>query len=398
MEEIKDIYNILGCEYLDEELGHPIHFFQVLENEEAKTSVNLRRQLNQLFKNVNISNIFDEKDIILEALKLSSIPLDDLENSGTGITLFKSKDTMFFFNMFLSNFNDINLSKASPEIKQILKALQGVFRRVDYQIKEGFRSQDSPLDVLEQNLEMLGKFYHWQICQEVSLRGGIEQSTITPVITSALLMKASIIDNLEVCNGNCGKIYSEGLEVDVISCECGGEIVLAPPVTRVENVSFIYPENLSDIAVSKEEVSPQRILELIQNSFIPMRFVLLLNQISELQFDKKISIPLTAHYRIKDTNDEVRIFFEYAFKSKHELVIFACITDTRYKSSDLVSAVSLPMILREVKNNISEDFTPEEVIRRTELRDWKVTPFTKTRELENLDSLERIFSIFGGME
>ncbi len=397
MDEVKDIYNILGCEYLDEELGYPIHFFKVLETEEAKTSVNMKRQLNQLFKNVNIDEIFNEKDIALEGLKLSSIPIDDLTNPGTNITLLKLKDSIFFLNLFFSNFGDINLSKTSPEIKQMLNSLQGVYRRIDYQIKEGFRSQSSPLNVLEENLEILGKFYHWQVCQEASLRGGTEQSNITPVITSALLMKASILDDLEICDGNCGKIYSEGVEEDVVKCDCGGEIVLAPPVTRVENVSFIYPKNLTEIVVSKEEVSPKRILEFVQNSFLPKRLVLLLNQISELKLSKKVAIPSLAHYNIKDTNDEVRVFFEYHFNSKDDIIIFACITDTRYRSTDLVSAVSLPMILRDVKSSISGEFTPEDVVRRTELRDWNVTPFTKVRELENLDSLERIFSIFGGM-
>jgi len=184
----------------------------------------MQRQLNQLFKNVNISEIFDEKDIVLEGLKLSSIPIDDLNTAGTGLTLIKAKEDIFFLNLFFSAFKDINLSKSSPEIKQILNALQGVHRRIDYQIKEGFRSQDSPLDVLEENLEMMGKFFHWQVCKEVSLRGGIELSNITPVITSALLMNASILDDLEICNGNCGKIYSEGAEEDIIRCDCGGEI------------------------------------------------------------------------------------------------------------------------------------------------------------------------------
>ena len=211
MEERSDIYNILTCEYLDEELGYPIHFFTVLETEEAEATVDIKRQLSELLKNINISEIFSEKDIILESLKLSSIPIDDIQSDGTGITLLKNKDDMFILNLFLSDFKDINLSRSSIEIKQILNALQGVHRRVDFQIKEGYRSQNSPLDVLEQNLEMLGKFYHWQICQEISLRGGIEQSNISPVITSVLFKKAKILDDLVMCNGTCGKIYSDNL-------------------------------------------------------------------------------------------------------------------------------------------------------------------------------------------
>jgi hypothetical protein len=394
----EEIYNILGCEYLEEELGYPIHFFQVLETSEGKISVNMKRQLNQIFEKVNVADIFEDKDIILEGLKLSSIPIDDLNNQGAAITLIKSKDTNFFLNLFFSKFKDINLSKTIPEIETILNSLQGVHRRVDHQIKIGHRSQSSPLPVLEENLEILGKFYHWQVCQEVSLRGGIEQSNITPVISSALFIKASILDDLEICNGNCGKIYSESMEREVIKCDCGGEIVLAPPVTRVENVSFVYPENLTDIALSKEEVSPKRILDFAKNSFLPVRITLLLNQISELGIGKKVSFPSFAQYKIKDTNDEVRIYFEYSFKSKDEIIIFACITDTRYRSSDLISAVSLPIILRDMKTSISTDFIPEEVISRTELRGWKITPFIKVKELENLDSLERIFSIFGGMQ
>ncbi|MCE7749398.1 MAG: hypothetical protein GPJ51_13490, partial [Candidatus Heimdallarchaeota archaeon] len=276
-------------------------------------------------------------------------------------------------------------------------ALQGVSKRVEHQIEEGILTQNSSLDEMEKNLERLGRFYHWQICQETSLRGGIEQSSITPVITSALFMKTFILKDLELCNGKCGKIYSGNKEETLIRCDCGGEIVLAPPMLKIENISFVYPEQLDQIVVSKDEVSPKRIFELIQNSFVPNRIILLLNQLSELELNKKITIPSVAHYRIKDTNDIVRVFFEYEYKSENEITIFACITDTRYKSSNLISAVSLPIILRDVKNGISGDFDPIKVIQKTELRDWKVTPFVKARELKNIENLERVFSIFGGM-
>ena len=397
MEDTRDIYNILACEILDKELELPIHFFEALESDESTSSVNIKKQLAELFKDVKFSDCFYEKNIILEGLKLNSLPIDNLKGQESGITLLKNKDDIFFFNLFFSYFNDINLTNASIETNRILEALQGVVKRIEHQIEEGILTQNSSLDEIEKNLEMLGRFYHWQICQEASLRGGIEQSSITPVITSALFMNTFIQRDLEQCNGKCGRINSDNREETLTMCDCGGEIVLAPPLLKIENVSFVYPEKLDQIVISKDEVSPQKIFEFIQNSFVPRRIILLLNQLSELKLNKKISIPSIAHYRIKDTNDIVRVFFEFECKSENEITIFACITDTRYKSSNLISAVSLPVILRDVKNGISGDFNPNKIIQKTELRGWKVTPYVKVRELKTIENLERIFSIFGGV-
>lgn len=397
MEDTRNIYNILACEIMEKELELPIHFFETLETEDAIPSINIKKQLLELFKNVNISDCFTEKNIILEGLKLTSLPIENLESKGSGIALLKNRGDIFFLNLFFSYFNDLNLTNASTETNRIRDALQGVSKRVEHQIEDGILTHNRSLDEMEENLERLGKFYHWQICQETSLRGGIEQSSITPVITSALFMNTFILKDLELCNGKCGKIYSDNKEETLIRCDCGGEIVLAPPMLKIENISFVYPEQLDQIVASKDEVSPKRIFELIQNSFVPNRIILLLNQLSELELNKRISIPSVAHYRIKDTNDIVRVFFEYEYKSENEITIFACITDTRYKSSNLISAVSLPIILRDVKNGISGDFDPIKVIQKTELRDWKVTPFVKARELKNIENLESIFSIFGGM-
>ncbi len=397
MEDMRDIYNILVCELLEKELELPIHFFDALETNEATSSVNIKKQLSELFKDVKFSDCFYEKNFILEGLKLNSLPIENLKGQGSGIALLKDKEDIFYFNLFFSYFNDINLTNASIETNRILDALQGVVKRIEHQIEDGVLTQNNSLDEIEKNLEMLGRFYHWQICQEASLRGGIEQSSITPVITSALFMNTFIQKDLEQCNGKCGSIYSDNREEMLIRCECGGEIVLAPPLLKIENVSFVYPEKLDQIVISKEEISPKRIFEFIQNSFVPRRIILLLNQLPELKLNKKISIPSIAHFKIKDTNDEVRVFFEFECKSENEITIFACITDTRYKSSNLISAVSLPIIQRDVKNGISGDFDPNKVIQKTELRGWKVTPFVKVRELKNIENLESIFSIFGGV-
>ena len=395
MEDMKNIYNILACELLEEELELPIHFFEALETGESTSSVNIKKQLSELFKDVKFADCFNEKNIILEGLKLNSLPIYNLKCQVYGITLLKDKDDIFFFNLLFSYFNNINLTKASIEINRILDALQGVVKRIEHQIEDGILTQNSSLDEIEKNLEILGRFYHWQICQEGSLRGGIEQSSITPVITSALFMNTFIQKDLEQCNGKCGRIYSDNREESLIKCDCGGEIVLAPPLLKIENVSFVFPEKLDQIVLSQDEVSPLKIYEFIQNSFVPRRIILLLNQLSELKLNEKISIPSIAHFRIKDTNDVVRVIFEFECKSENEITIFACITDTRYKSSNLVSAVSLPVIMRDVKNGISGDFNPNRVIQRTELRDWKVTPYVKVRELKTIENLEGIFSIFG---
>ncbi|MCE7747666.1 MAG: hypothetical protein GPJ51_04675, partial [Candidatus Heimdallarchaeota archaeon] len=134
MEDTRNIYNILACEIMEKELELPIHFFEALETEDAISSINIKKQLLELFKNVNISDCFTEKNIILEGLKLTSLPIENLESQGSGITLLKNRGDIFFLNLFFSYFNDLNLTNASTETNRIRDALQGVSKRVEHQI------------------------------------------------------------------------------------------------------------------------------------------------------------------------------------------------------------------------------------------------------------------------
>ena len=111
---------------------------------------------------------------------------------------------------------------------------------------------------------------------------------------------------------------------------------------------------------------------------------------------EKIIIPSDAIFNYKDTNDIIQVNFIYEIKDKKEIYIFACITDTRYTDSCFISSVSLPVIMRDIQNGLKGEFNWEQVISKSELRDWKVTKFIKGKELEKISSFKEIDELYQG--
>ena len=84
--------------------------------------------------------------------------------------------------------------------------------------------------------------------------------------------------------------------------------------------------------------------------------------------DNTVLVPSTVHFRSQTTNDEIRINFTQQLQNQEEVLLFACLTDTRYSDFRLIPAVSLPGILRTVQSNLTESFNLVDTINQTELR------------------------------
>ncbi len=392
-----EVLNLFVCEVMNNEIDLPIHIVECLKDVSGEEDVKSKKQLKNALSNANISDIFKEEKFVLQGSKQIFLDTQNITKEQRYSIFTKDKnDDCNFLNFFSSNFNDVSLTNTYEEIKILTTALSGVYNRTELLRESDEMSLDNQIDVLSTDLNSLGKYIHWQICKEYNLRGRTELSNLPLMITGAVLVKAYILTDIMQCNSTCGKVYSGLDETSVKECECGGEILLAPPMLRVDTVSFVVPEDIENKVSFQEEVSPKNIFNLINKAFLNRKLLLILNQLTEYKINEKIAIPSDAVFRYKDTNDVIRVQYIHEVKDEKEIHIFACITDSRFSDPEFISCLFLPGIMRDIKSGLKGDFNWEQVISRSELRDWKVTPFIKGKELEKTSSFKEMYSLFAG--
>ncbi len=394
-----NLQNLYICKLVKKELEQTFHIFECLKGITGEVDIESKNQLKKALINVSLNELFTERDFILNGSK--HIVLDALNiQEGQKQVIFtkNSIESCNLLNYFYSDFDDINLTRTYEEMQLITNALSGVYTRTENLNEFGTETSKKQMDELNSNLSRLGKYLHWQICEEYSLRSRVESSNLSPMITSAILIKTYVLTDILQCNGSCGKVYMNSDESSNVTCECGGDILLAPPMLKVENVSFVIPEDIESIIPNLEESSPKNLFNLVNKAFLNRKLMMILNQLDEYKLGDKIAIPSEAIFQYEDTNDIVRIHFIHEVKDSKEILIFACITDTRYSDSNFLSSVFLPVIMRDIKNGLKEDFNWEKTIAGSELRNWKVTPFLKGKELEKITSFKDIYALFTGDE
>ncbi|MCK4896364.1 MAG: hypothetical protein KAS47_06110, partial [Candidatus Heimdallarchaeota archaeon] len=302
--------------------------------------------------------------------------------------LYLSKNSLndvFTINLLRTDLSEISLLKVSYEIAFIGQALNGIYRRVTAQIDE---NSEVPIDIrdeLDKGLHKLGKFYNWQISEERSLFRGDEKTGLSPMLTTLFMVKASIIQDEYLCMGTCNQIL-DSREDERISCECGGDYRLLSPYINLDQVSFVYPNSIQDISTSKS-LEPKKVLQILEDIMIPKKLVILLNRLANPLFGNKVVLPITANFHSKATNDSVKLIVDYFWKTEDEIYLFAYVTDTRYSHIDLISAISLPMIMREIKESVKNHLSFEKAIQKSKLRDWKQTALLKVKHLSEFKEL-----------
>lgn len=392
-----DLLNLFIGEFPNNETNLPLHIFECLKNTSGVIDEASKQKLKVALANFSLENVFDEEKYVLNGSKYTVLDALDINKKQNYSIFTKHKiDTFSFLNYLSSNFYEIDLNSTHEEIELISEALLGVYERTQYYRELGEINLEEQLGDINIELHRLGKYLHWQICDEFSLRGRADFSDLTPMITSAVLIKTYVLTDISQCNGKCGKIYTTLEENTGVTCECGGEILLAPPMLKVENISFVIPNEIENIVTDSEESSPKSLINLINKTFPNRKLLLLLNQLGEYRMREKIIIPSDAIFNYKDTNDIIQVNFIYEIKDKKEIYIFACITDTRYTDSCFISSVSLPVIMRDIQNGLKGEFNWEQVISKSELRDWKVTKFIKGKELEKISSFKEIDELYQG--
>ncbi len=351
--------------------------FEKLANEE---------HLKELFEVISLFKETREEDIVLDSVQYAEWEFKKPETNLSHLYLAKnSLNDVYTINLLRTDLSEISLFKVNNEIAFIGQALNGIYRRVTAEIE---KSSELPIDIkdeLDTGLHKLGEFFNWQISEERSLMRGSEKTGLSPMLTTLFMVKASIIQDEYLCMGTCNQVLSSK-EDERISCECGGNYRLLSPYINLDQVSFVYPNSIQDISTSKS-LDPKKIFQILVDVMMPKRLVILLNKLANAIFGNKVMLPITANFHSKATNDSVKLIVDYFWKTEDEIYLFAYITDTRYSHIDLISAVSLPMIMREIKESVKNHISFEKAIQKSKLKDWNQTPLLKVKQLSEYEEL-----------
>ena len=339
-----------------------------------------------LFEVVSLFKETSEEDIVLDSVQYAEWEFKKPETNLSHIYFSRNSiNDVYTINLLRTDLSEISLQKINNEIAFIGQALNGTYRRITAEIEANSELSSSTKDELDNNLHKLGKFYNWQISEERSLLRGSEKTGLSPMLTTLFMVKASIIQDEYLCMGTCNQVLSSR-EDDRISCECGGEYRLLSPYISLDQVSFVYPNSIQDISTSKS-LNPKKVFQILENIMIPKKLIVLLNRLANALFGNKVILPITANFHSKATNDSIKLIVDYFWKTEDEIYLFAYVTDTRYSHIDLISAVSLPMIMREIKESVKNHLAFDEAIQKSKLKDWNQTALLKVKHLSEHEEL-----------
>jgi hypothetical protein len=380
------ISNILRGEH---ELSLQIaKFFGSKEIEDDFEKLASEEHLKDLFEIISLFKETSKEDIILDSVHYAEWEFKKPETNLSHIYFSKnSLNDAYTINLLRTNLSEISLSKISNEIAFIGQALNGIYRRVTAEIAENIELSERIKDELGNGLLKLGKFYNWQISEERSLLREGEKTGLSPMLTTLFMVKASIIQDEYLCMGTCNQILNSR-EDERISCECGGDYRLLSPYINLDQVSFVYPNSIQDISTS-QSLDPKKVFQILEGIMIPKKLIVLLNRLANTLFGNKVILPILANFHSKATNDSAEVIVDYFWKTEDEIYLFAYVTDTRYSHIDLISAVSLPMIMREIKENVTKHLSFEEAIQKSKLKDWNQTPLLKVKHLSEYKELTK---------
>ena len=381
--------NLLLVSLLQEELGLPINIPQIFGGDAIIKDELARTNLEDALGQLNVIDLFVEQETVLEIAKYDTWNTVDKEKLTPHIYLLKqSYDHAYLLNVLVTPYADINVTMARDELKFIATAFNGIFRRTRKQIELGQINSQEQISELKKYASKTGSFYHWQLFSEKSLRGGIESLGRAPMIVGAMYLKGEIKNNETQCIGTCGKTYETESYPPGSTCECGGKIISAPPYVTFNELAFVLPANIQEII--PEHIVPNDLVRYITDILVPRGVSLTLNRISSEYFGDIVSIPTTAYFTDKQTNDFVKVQLNYHITEDRKITLFACIADSRYNNPELVSSMSLPVIMRTIKEGIKEGEPLMHTLKRSELKDWILTSFIKLNEVANYLSFKEI--------
>jgi len=291
---------------------------------------------------------------------------------------------------------EVNLIKALQEINFILDTLDGIYNKIvllqsKLSTMERDRETDDPYLELEKKLNLLGKYYHWMLYEEKSLYTKEKEDVIQKtMLTSVLLLRLKIHSDRLQCLGVCNKTFTKTEHENKENCDCDGEIVLAPPYFEIADISFVYPEQYSEIIQDDKESSPKEIIQKVNRATFPYFLLLLFNQINQTYFSNNLIFPKYSLWEYASTRDITKINFDFLPITDTEAFLVAYISDSRYNHKNLESSVIIPVLSRKITSNLKEGYSWHSTIENTQIHHWKITPFLPLADIGKYMKLEEI--------
>ena len=382
--------NILMTNILRDDSDLPLQIAKIFGSHNLIQQEQIINQFEKELEKIRLTEYFPKEDITLEGARFITWQIGEDKTLSPDISLIKhSYDNNFLLNIIISNFSDLDILDASTEVSFVLQALSGVHRRIEIPVDLVELSDEEKLQGLKHKLKDLGNFYHWQIFEENSMRGGIEKIGLAPMLITVISMRAHTMHDEIQCIGECQRTFNKESQGSGINCECGGELIIAPPYLKIKNASFVFPERIDEI-ISVDESAPSNFLNLIQKAMFPREVSLSFNRFPDLNFSTIVTIPSSSYFRSLSTNDTIKVTFEYKELDNDDILIFAFVTDTRYNESKLIPATSLPVIMRDIQRNVRSEFDWEAAIEKSQMGDWKVSPYISYADFSKFASLKSL--------
>ena len=398
-DDLKDnALNLFLINYPQKELDLNTQVIEIIGGKKLVPDDTIKAKREMDLEKLNIIEMFSDTNILFKASRYSFVDVyqldEEIENK---IYILRDRTRNFtLLNVIIGAFFDLNLEKTNNEIQSLTQSLSGIFRRTEFQKQSEIIADVNQKIELKRNLEKLSHYFNWQIFDEGILRSTLTVSEITPMITSAFLVRALIIKDQMKCTGECQKTYTKETTPEGIRCECGGDLILIPPELNFEEISFVYHSEIVEIVGKNNVETPSRLFKYLQSSEIPKNLIDSIGQFSALNLQNLITIPSKVKFQVKATSDIIDLNLGYKILENDEILIFGLMSDTRYNDNRLITSKSLDKIMNTIYANLLDQASWEETIKKSELENWKVTPFVKIKYIDKYFSLEDTHAIKHG--
>lgn len=382
--------NISVFSHLDEEAMIPVNIPLLLGGEDMISQKTTVEKVEEGFGQLNIMDLFKEQDFILNCALYSTFRIGDKEIISPNIYEFKARsDRTYLLNMLITPYSDLNLTKYFDEIQFMTDAYQGINLRQE--VEDLTLSDSEAYEESQDKAARLAKYLHYQIFQERSMRSGVERVKKEGFMICAMFINASIEANTELqCFGECGRTYRQE-EIKTEYCDCGGPLVNAPPILKINTISYAFPEQIGQL--TKSQVSPISALDRYLSVLMPRNINLAINRISPEIFSNLVTIPKSSIYYSKNFEDYIEVISDWRENPDGTFSIFTAITDTRFHDQSLPSSITLGILVRDIVEGLKKGLSREEIHGKTQIRDWLLTPNLKLEEIDKYPTFQEMKEI-----
>jgi hypothetical protein len=377
--------NINVFSNLDQKSMIPVNAPILLGGEDIISQKTTIEKIEEGFGQLNIMDLFSEREFILNCAQYSTFQYEHEDVLTPNIYELKARsDQTYLLNMLITPYSDLNLTKYFDEIQFMTNAYNGLTKR---QLAEGKElAESSTFSISQEKASHLASYLQYLIFQERSMRTGVERVKKESFMLCAMFVKAHIEAQTEVqCFGECGKSFEREV-IEEMTCECGGELLFAPPILHIDAISFSFPEQINEL--TNNDITPISVLDNFLSILMPRNINLAINRISPEIFSSLVTIPKKSIYYSKDFNDYVEVISDYRINEDETLMIFAAITDTRFHDPQLPSSITLSVLVRDFVEGLKKGKQREEIHSISQISNWKLTPYFKLDEIDQYQSFE----------